>query len=638
MGINEIAYRTSNAVKARVERLGYGRVRPENPMGNSGRPIGGNTIPPVEPSAYIMAAERILAGYFRIFALDSRLGFPPDWNRDPKTLRHSPMVFGKSINYRDEKIVGDIKYLWEPNRHLQLVTLAQAWVLTRDSRFSDGCKCIIESWIAQNPYLYGVNWTSSLEHSIRLTNWSFAWGLLGGDASPLFEGEAGCEFRTRWLNSVREHQHFIVNHLSKFSSANNHLLGEYLGVLVASTTWPMWSESVAWGRMAKDGFEREVLKQNTQDGVNREQAVYYQHEVMDMMLIAGLLLRANGSDFGQAYWEQLERLCDFIASIMDVTGQVPMIGDSDDALIMRLNPKGDFDPYKPLLAAGAMLFNRPDLGAKATKLDDKTMWLFPEGKLLEQGPVTAQLLPTLEFGEGGYQVLGDRFDTDEELRLVFDCGPLGYLSIAAHGHADALSFTLSAYGTEWLIDPGTYAYHTDQEWRNHFRGTGAHNCVRIDGLDQSVIGGAFLWLQKANSHLLEVGQLYVTGEHDGYERLADPVRHRRHIEIDPLTDTILVKDTLLCNGPHDVDISWQFGEECAVHLAAEGVTASAKGKDLSLTCDQSRFVLSLLAGNEAPIGGWVSRRFDEKVPATMARWSGKIEGTTEIMTILRFGK
>src|SRR5207245_173758 len=101
--------------------------------------------------------------------------------------------------------------------------------------------------------------------------------------------------------------------------------------------------------------------------------------------------------------------------------------------------------------------------------------------------------PRLAFPAGGYYVLGSDLDQPAEVRVIADCGPLGYLSIAAHGHADALSFTLSIAGDEVLIDPGTYAYHTHSGWRAHFRGTAAHNTVRIDGVDQSVPAGNFLW-------------------------------------------------------------------------------------------------------------------------------------------------
>ena len=58
-------------------------------------------------------------------------------------------------------------------------------------------------------------------------------------------------------------------------------------------------------------------------------------------------------------------------------------------------------------------------------------------------------------------------------------------------------------GKEFLIDPGTYAYHTHRAWREYFRGTAAHNTVRVDGVDQSQSGGNFMWLKKAEASVEE---------------------------------------------------------------------------------------------------------------------------------------
>ena len=115
-----------------------------------------------------------------------------------------------------------------------------------------------------------------------------------------------------------------------------------------------------------------------------------------------------------------------------------------------------------------MLFKRGDFKLKARALDDRTRWLLGAAADAEFAALDAEKtrLPLRQaFPEGGYFVLGCDFDTPSEIRLVADAGPLGYRSIAAHGHADALSFTLSVGGREFLIDPGTYAYHTQQAWR-----------------------------------------------------------------------------------------------------------------------------------------------------------------------------
>ena len=112
--------------------------------------------------------------------------------------------------------------------------------------------------------------------------------------------------------------------------------------------------------------------------------------------------------------------------------------------------------------------------------------------------------PRLQFSESGYYLMGSAFDTPDEVRLLVDAGPLGYLSIAAHGHADALSFVLNVGDREILVDPGTYAYHTDPAWRRYFRSTRAHNTVGVDEQDQSVQAGNFMWTDHAQRALHRV--------------------------------------------------------------------------------------------------------------------------------------
>jgi hypothetical protein len=338
----------------------------------------------------------------------------------------------------------------------------------------------------------------------------------------VFAGADGHAFLRRWLDSIYLHCHFIAGHFSKYSSANNHLFGEYMGLFIGALTWPCWNESARWLETAQAGLEQEALRQNGPDGVNREQAIWYQHEVADMMLLCGLAGKANGVAFPAAWWSRLETMLEFIAALMDVGGRVPMIGDSDDAVMVRFS-REPIQCLSFVAATGRCCSERARISRKAGAFDDKSRWLLGRwgrefvrlAALSLSGGLTKRAFP-----EGGYYILGDRFDTPDEVRIVADAGPLGYLSIAAHGHADALAFTLSAGGREILIDPGTYAYHTQKKWRDYFRGTSAHNTVRVDGLDQSMIGGNFMWLKHARAWCeqweSDAGRDFFAGAHDGY--------------------------------------------------------------------------------------------------------------------------
>lgn len=639
MGVSEIAWRVQQLAQKKASKIGIGLAHtpPVPSLARAGATFVGEPAQDADIAALCVAADAVLAGRWNVFAMRGlNLGFPPQWNRDPKTGTVAPMKLGKAIDYRRESVVGDIKYLWEPSRHLELVTLALAWRATGEQRYAAGARLLLESWFDQCPYPIGVHWTSSLELAVRLLNWAFAWQLLGGADSALFNGDEGKRFRRRWLDNIYQHCHFIRGYFSRHSSANNHLFGEYMGLFVASVQWPCWPESARWEALARRGIETEALKQNFADGVNKEQAIYYQHEVMDMMLLCHQIGSANGAGFSAAYLERLEKLAEFVSALMDVAGNVPMTGDADDAQMVRLSYENDWSPYRSLLASCALLFKRGDFKRKAGRLDDKNRWLFGATGAEQWNALTeTPERPVLAFPEGGYYLLGKNFGKPDEVRIVIDCAPLGYLSIAAHGHADALSFMLSAGGEELLIDPGTYAYHTQKAWRDYFRSTAAHNTVQVDGQDQSEIGGNFMWLRKANakciSHTYDGEMQQFEGGHDGYCRMTDPVSHRRKLQFDANHNALVVKDILECRGDHDIALHWHFAENCRVDASGTEIVASGRSSRLRMNCAFGDGP-QLLRCSEAPISGWISRRFDEKTAITTAVWRGRIRGTTEIET------
>lgn len=635
----EIRHRVGQQARTTLEQFGlYAAKLPAHTSGVAGRAWVEPLPREFDARKYCAAADCIIAGEFDVFALrPAQIGFPPQWNRDPKTGRVAPLTFGKALNYRDEAIVGDIKYLWEPSRHAELLTLAQAWHLSQDERYAAACRTLLDSWFEQCPYARGVHWTSSLEHAMRLINWSFAWHLLGGERSTLFATDDGRAFRERWLTSIFQHCHFIAGHFSRHSSANNHLLGELTGLFVAATTWPFWPQSKAWRDTARRELEEQALTQNGTDGVNREQAVWYHHEVADMLVIAGLVARANGLELAAAYWQRLEAMLDYIASIMDVGGNVPNFGDADDAIVARLDPAADVHVYGSLLATGAVVFDRPLFKLKAGAFDDKSRWLLGEraAERFAFQSTTAIAAPRREFPVAGYYVLGHEFESPREVRLVADAGRLGYLSIAAHGHADALSFTLSAAGEELLVDPGTFAYHTQKQWRDYFRGTSAHNTVRIDSQDQSVGAGNFLWLAHAPVRVLEfLATLQfdrLVAEHDGYRRLADPVTHRRELLLDHATSTLTVVDEIFCRESHAVEMFWHFAEACEVTLDGARATARRGGSQLTMQLPQGTRC-ELVRGREVAPLGWVSRRFDQRTPSPTLLVQAMTRGNARLVT------
>jgi hypothetical protein len=643
MAVREVLFRIGRVSRVHLERVGFFQARrvptPNLAALAANLPAGGPGVP---PEIYRHAADAVLAGRLDIFALkDYHFGPVPQWNRDPKTNTLAPLSYGKTIDYRNPRVAGDIKYLWEPNRHLHLVTLAQGYLLSGDQAYLAGLGQQLASWFDQCPYGKGLNWSSSLELAIRLINWAYVWRWIGGVSSPLFQMPGGEALLIRWLESIYQHADFISGHLSRYSSANNHLIGEAAGLLVSAVTWPCWQRSRHWRDRSLALLVDQALMQNAPDGVNREQTAAYQHFVLDFLLIAALLGREAGLVFPVGYWQRMEAMLEYLASVMDVSGNVPMVGDADDGYVVRLSREPNFCPFRSLLATGAVLYCRPEFKAKAGRCDDKTRWLLGREAArhfdaIDDGDV--HLPVRRAFPEGGYFILGRDFETPREIRLIVDAGPLGYQSIAAHGHADALAFTLSVGGREVLIDPGTYAYHTQAGWRNYFRGTAAHNTVRVDFDDQSVIGGNFMWLTKARATCEEWApgreRDYFVGHHDGYLRLPDPVLHRRKISLEKERGRILVVDILECRGVHRIERFWHFSESCVVTAAGNRLQVTHAPIRVEMTASGGAGFVEVFRGVHSPPAGWVSRRFDVMAPCTTVVFRNEIKGRTELVSEL----
>ncbi len=579
-------------------------------------------------AASLAAAADDIAGHrLSFFNLESHfLGDPIDWHRDHWLNKSAPVAYAPSIDYRDTREAGDCKLVWEPNRHHQLVILARAWRTGGARRHADAVLAQLDSWLQANPFGAGMNWRSSLELGIRLINWVWALDLIR-DAGPI-----DADLRRRLLESIYLHCWTNARSYSRGSSANNHLIGEAAGVYVATAYFPGMPGAARWRAEAREILIRELQRQSYPSGCTREQAIGYQMFVLEFYVFCGLIGRWSGEEFPPEYWQRVEQMITFLGELVEGGDSLPFFGDADDGYVLNLG-RTPRDP-RDLLCIGAILFRRPELKAAAGGYREPAWWLFGADGARDFAALAAPAsapLPSRAYADAGYYLLqcGER-DSRNRISVLFDCGEHGLGSIAAHGHADSLSFALRAFGSDVFVDPGTYDYFTYPAWRSHFRSTRAHNTVEIDGVDQSTMLGPFMWGQRATGRCVDwqegVSGASVTGEHDGYTRLPAPTTHRRTLRLDCAARTLSIRDEITSAGAHDVVLHFQLAETCVID-ALDGTRCEIRvGRNrLTLTVDPVLQLVRLPSGDN-PIQGWVSRGYHRKLPAPLLAARARTQG------------
>ena len=564
----------------------------------------------------------------RVFDLQFPLGFEFDWHRDYSSGRQVPVSFAGALNIRDTELVGDIKYVWEPSRFQHLSALAYAANAEENASY---IKASVDSWLQANPYLTGVHWTSSLELAERVISWSLLYPRIASEVA------ADVEFRERWLISIYLHLARIDVRLSLYSSANNHLIGELVGLYVAASCFDFWPDCKAWRARARQLLEREIRVQVGEDGVNREQAMSYHLFTLELFLLAYCIGRKTGDAFSEEYAQRLRKMTAFVDALATPGGDLPWYGDLDDARGFLFSESES--ALEVTLQLAGLLFGEsawlrftktPTTAAKALVPD------LIEPSSMSKGRSEPSTTPGL-FPDAGLACVRTH---DGNIRLLMDFGPLGFTSTAAHGHADALSVWLAIGDEYFLVDAGTYAYHSQPDWRTFFRGTAAHNTARVDGLDQSVIAGRFLWSLKAASRLVQFKErsdrVTIEAEHDGYQRLPNPVTHRRTVDLCRATGGIDIVDSFLGTGRHEVELFFHLHQDAEVIAPAEyEIQALWRGRRIVFRSPDRHARWEIFRGAVDPKLGWRSQKFSQKQPIPTLRVRAEIEGSQTIRTQLR---
>lgn len=430
-------------------------------------------LSPIAHPMLLQDANDLLSGRWRYFGNSIQVDDPPNWQKNYVQSGEWPDALSRELDYRKSNIAGGVKHVWELGRWTWATTLALAYRSTGEEKYKEQCLRWLDDFCAKNPIARGIHHTSGIEDAVR---------VLGG-VIAIVNLDAGADDRvSRALGLIAQQALHSADHLSLGTSANNHLIAEYGAMAAAGAALNWRRDGQKLQEKGVKGLCGEILTQINPDGTSVEQAFGYLPFIWELCLIPLLITRFSlPSDVSARLTSSLE----FARVVRLPDGSLPKIGDDDDGRILL-----PFDTISRLDLVGNLLarfLQAPGLSNSA-----ETLLLADAMMPSDDIRVATALDGEYEFPDGGYTVF-----RQEGLFVTFDHGPLGWKSIAAHGHADALSIAIFLGAVPLVVDPGVATYQDDSERRDRFRGTSYHSTVNFSTRNQSEVLGPFMWGRRA---------------------------------------------------------------------------------------------------------------------------------------------
>lgn len=294
--------------------------------------------------------------------------------------------FFKSLNFNGD----DYRLLWSKYRFDDLLLLS-----LRE-------KCFFYSFLnfkVNNPYLYGINYISTMECAIRCINLYSAL-MIQNDKGKYLSGEENFEY----FRFFKDNLLIISTRISRFSSRGNHTLFEYVGCYICSL-------AINNQRSVNKYYDlllKEIDFQINSDGSGIEQSIDYHMFNVDVIVL--LESMTNRSFISETKWENSLSFLSFFLN----DNKVIRFGDSDSS------------------------------------------FLYSRIKSLDLLKSKESISKQVDFYDSGYLIaINDNF------KVITKYGGLGMSPLFGHGHYDFLSLSISHQGKEVTKDSMTYLYSSD---------------------------------------------------------------------------------------------------------------------------------------------------------------------------------
>jgi len=455
-------------------------------------------------------ADKIFTNEFKFFSsIEYDLGNDYDWTTNPDTgYRYNIYKHWSEIEDISQE-AGDIKYVWEKARFTFIYD-----IIRYDHYFNKDSSAFIlgqiEDFIDKNPINQGPNYKCSQEISIRVLNWAFAINYYKNSknlTNDIFENI---------INSIYwqlDHVYKNIN-FSRIAVRNNHAITETSMLYLSGLLFPFIPETKKWSEHGKKWLLEEIDYQIYDDGSYLQFSHNYHRVIVQTLTYVLKINQINGISFDKVVNNKLVKTLKFLFNHQDViTGKLPNYGNNDGALFFPLN-NNDYRDFRPQLQAFGLL-----LGIKLyEETFEDAYWygLENEGELLNRESV-------ISHNTGGF------FGFRDESLTTIRCGKYK----DRPSQADALNLDIWHNGINYLFDPGTYKYNTEDKYIKFYNGTAGHNTLTIGNYDQMLKGGRFIWYYWTKYAKAKVNEFEdrfeFYGKINGFPLLGNNINHIRTV-------------------------------------------------------------------------------------------------------------
>ncbi|MEM9675064.1 MAG: heparinase II/III family protein [Bacteroidota bacterium] len=539
--------------------------------------------PPEETTATVAEADTTLKDVFIVQNVRGKVPVGDDGHRD---------WYYKGPN-------NDREWAWLSNRHSQINQVLTAYFETGNPKYAQYIDLFLRDFIIKSmPYPEVKSRTSvwrGLEVSFRSKVWSrIFYGLLNSryltPATQLL-----------MLSSLPDHAHYNRN----FHGDNNWLTMEISALATVATNFPEYKQSEAWLAYSIDAMMESMKDQVYPDGVQTELTSHYHNvSLRNFELFKEICDRAE-KPLPDFYNETLESMYGYIAHAIRPDG------------FRILNNDGDRGSDRPLVLAGAETYNQPEWkyiatnGNIGTKPKDGPSYFYPWA---------------------GHLISRSGYDSSAHWSF-FDIGPWG----SGHQHNDKLHLSVAAFGHDFLVDAGRFAYTGEvaQKFRPYARSSAGHNVVLIDGRGQAN-GPTHAQEPVADDHYQITDNFdYASGSFSEFNDTKGEAIHQRAVMY-IRGEFWIVVDRISTDRPREIATLWHWHPDSEVNSQKQQVVAQRQSGYLTIMpIGDHSFSIDMVMGQEQPeLQGWYSPEYNLYEPNIATIYRTQLQESSTMAWIL----